>query len=517
MIRVFNFRPIVAVLLSIVCGICCFLMLSEAYYVLSAVILPLPVICFFVYALIRKKFGYKIVVFALVCQIIALFGFFSVYISFNSSFYSGNDVCAVSGRYVGKELYGNSFVYYFDDCSFTFNGNDISSAKLDVTAISSEDSDTVTLYNAVYGNVYTFTAVLSAESKYSSGGKLNRKAFTERRFFGARSDFSDITQCDVKLSFTEKILFKARETLFNGMGKDEAALTYAMLFGDTSEIDRGLLENIRFSGVAHIFAVSGLHIGIVSSAVMLLFDKLKANKYISCLFTLAFSFFYCAICGYTSSSLRAFIMFAVLNAAKLTGRKNDLMNTVSLSALILLTVKPCELFSPGFLLSYGAVYGICLLTPSLKRIFSFLPESIREAVSVSLAAQTGSLPASVCFFGNVPMIALLLNLLILPLISVLFIADVIAVALGAITSLPEICLYVPDKITSFFTAFMRDIDFSSFSLGGNLSWFVFPLCAAGIVFASDKCNLGYKTKALLFTVCFGFSMIFSQITAFISV
>ena len=63
----------------------------------------------------------------------------------------------------------------------------------------------------------------------------------------------------------------------------------------------------------------------------------------------------------------------------------------------------------------------------------------------------------------------------------------------------------------------RDIDFSSFSLGGNLSWFVFPLCAAGIVFASDKCNLGYKTKALLFTVCFGFSMIFSQIAAFISV
>lgn len=512
--RLFNFRPIVAVLLSFVSGLCVFLTYAEAYYALSAIISLLPVICFFCYCILLRKLGCKLIVFALCCQLITVVGFFSVYLRFDSAFYNGQETVNVTGRYVGVAERGNFKNYYFDNCSFKFNGEEVSSANLTVTLELSEDTDAVELLRAEYGNVYDFSATVTAEKKYLSGGKLNRKAFEKNIYFSAVSDFTGVNKIEKKLFITEKIRFKVRETLFEGMGKDEASLTYAMLLGDTSEIDVGLLDNIRLSGVAHIFAVSGLHVGVVSAAVALLLKKLRVNKYVQCVISLAVAFCYCAVCDFSASSVRAFLMLACMFVLNLSGKKNDLLNTVSLSAFITLLIKPSELYSAGFLLSYGAVYGICLLLPSFKRIFGFLPGYVAESLGVSLAAQIGSLPASICFFGNVPLVAILLNFFILPVFSVLFIIDIVSVILGVVTSLSGTFLFIPDKVTSFFVSFMSDVDFSRLSLNGNITWLVFPLCMAGIILASDKCNLGYKTKAALFTLFFGASMLISQLTEY---
>ena len=97
----------------------------------------------------------------------------------------------------------------------------------------------------------------------------------------------------------------------DNLDKDTAAICYAMLIGDTKGVDDATLDSFRFGGVAHIFAVSGLHIGLVYGVIAFAMKKLRANKFLSAAICIAVILLYSAVCGFTLSSVRAVIMCAV--------------------------------------------------------------------------------------------------------------------------------------------------------------------------------------------------------------
>ena len=304
------------------------------------------------------------------------------------------------------------------------------------------------------------------------------------------------------------------ETLYAGMDEESAAVTCALLTGDTSGIESGLLENVRRGGIAHIFAVSGLHIGALYAFCLFLFRKTKLSacpRGIKFFLVAALLFFYGGVCGFSPSVVRACVMCIVLYAHMLIGVKSDLLESAGLAALLLLLVRPSFLFEVGFQLSFAACLSIGVLSRPLKRlsfkIFKvkeepYLGERVKKSVasfvSVSLAAQLGTAPVLLDTFGYISLWSLLLNGVFVPLVGAVF-AGLLAIAFVA-AMLPlaaaPVLLYVPSVLWSAVLLVFHAFDFSlpaiqGWRFGRGAVLYYAALCAA-----SDKINLSAKARGM---------------------
>ena len=211
-----------------------------------------------------------------------------------------------------------------------------------------------------------------------------------------------------------------RNVLYNSLDYSTASVAYAMLTGNTDGIEDGSLTAFRYGGIAHIFAVSGLHIGIIYGLLCLLCKKLRLNKYIGFAICTIPLFMYAGVCGFTLSSIRAFIMCVVSAISRLFFSKYDALNSLSLAVIVILLIDPLNLFSIGFQLSTSAVGSIILLAKNIVRPFKKVPQKLKGAISVSLSAQAGTLPIMLTRFGYLSGAGILLNILIVPILSLIF-------------------------------------------------------------------------------------------------
>lgn len=211
-----------------------------------------------------------------------------------------------------------------------------------------------------------------------------------------------------------------RRALFDNLDKETAAVCFAMLTGDSSAISEGTLTSFRYGGVAHLFAVSGLHIGVIFGALTVIFKKIPLNRFVSAGIRVAVIIIYAGVCNFTPSSVRATVMCGVAAFAGAAYVKNDSLNALSFAAYIVLLINPLYLFGAGFLLSFGAALGIIMLRHTTVRMFGFLPSKMADGVSTGLSAQLVTAPIQFACFGYVSWAGLILNIIIIPVISVAF-------------------------------------------------------------------------------------------------
>ena len=233
-------------------------------------------------------------------------------------------------------------------------------------------------------------------------------------------------------SFFGSIRSAVRSTLYDNLDGEAAAVAYAMLTGNTQGIGDGTIATFRYGGIAHIFAVSGLHIGIVYGILYFILKRLRINRFLKAVLCLTPVLLYAGICGFTVSSMRAFIMCAVSATAKAAYKKYDGLNALSLSVIILLAVSPLNAFSVGFQLSVCAVAAIQVLK---------LPRKLPKALRIPLAAQAGTLPVLIANFGYLSGAGLLLNIIIVPMISVFF--SVMFISTAVCTAVPAVSAVLP--------------------------------------------------------------------------
>ncbi|MEG1805945.1 MAG: ComEC/Rec2 family competence protein, partial [Clostridia bacterium] len=189
-------------------------------------------------------------------------------------------------------------------------------------------------------------------------------------------------------------------------------------------------------------AVSGLHVGILAGVLLLILRKCKLNNIVIWLIECVFLFGYSFLCGFAPSTLRASFMLLLLQGAKCIGRRNDAFSTISLSAIIILLVKPTALFDVGFQLSYGAVLGILFLSPQIARVLSkILPKKVADLLGVSLAVNIGFLPMAMVHFGNVSAVFVLANLVVIPLISLFYPLYFLALVVTLCLPMAQVVLY----------------------------------------------------------------------------
>ena len=195
----------------------------------------------------------------------------------------------------------------------------------------------------------------------------------------------------------------------------EAPLARALLLNDKALLPEAAYAAFRDAGVAHILALSGLHVSIFVGLLAFLFPKRHA--FLRLLFIGAFLLAYCVLAGFPPSLVRASVMSLSALGAPLLRRRYDMASALALALLVLLLTAPASLFSVGLQLSFCATAGIALLLRPFQRLLRRLPGALSAALSISLAGTLGTLPLTLHYFERLPLYALPANLVIVPLVS----------------------------------------------------------------------------------------------------
>ncbi len=161
-------------------------------------------------------------------------------------------------------------------------------------------------------------------------------------------------------------LEKIYEKLFS---EEEMGVVAAMLLGEKSELSEEIKILYQENGISHILAISGLHISFFGRNLYRQLRKCHLSFFSSAFFSASFLLFYGCIVGSSHSAFRAIVMLFMTFLADIIGRSYDLVSTVYFTAILILIREPFCLFDSGFLLSFGAVFGIGLISPILQKIF----------------------------------------------------------------------------------------------------------------------------------------------------
>ena len=348
--------------------------------------------------------------------------------------------------------------------------------------------------------------------------------------FTMRADSGTIT------SHTFDLFLEIRSALINtlqdNMDETTSSVTIALLTGETAWMDSYLLGNMRYGGIAHIFAVSGLHIGLLYSVCSWIINRTGIKHWDALLQTLLIGLVLClygGICGMGASVIRAIVMCLVFHFLRTIGSGLDSIETLSIAAITVLLLNPVSLLCVGFQLSFTACLGIFLFKDRFKRAFSYLGNrlenvfrktpitdeeraghpltvwgKIREgnenALSITLSAQVATLPIQLTAFGYVSFWSVLLNFVLLPAVCAAFSLMLVLAILSCVFPFAAgVFLYVPQLIWSVLLLVFQVFDFSTFALQGVVLSPLSIVCyCVALLAVTDKWNLQSRVRWILF-------------------
>ncbi len=414
--KIFNFRLLVAIALSVLCGV---------------------VICYYSPALKNFALILLVIIYAVV---FALSGIFFKEVTWLKRLV----VCSVC-LFFALCGYGRFYITVLQ----TENG---AMPSMDYTVSGTVDSVSeangkthIKLIDCKYdgksgGNLYLYDLSGSVEK----GDKIEVECYAHRAQFIDGNKYFYYVGENISMVASDAVLLKnsgQSAGIFNfirGKLKDliytdddtSSAIALALFIGDTSKLSYEELSTFRMSGIAHVFAVSGMHVGLLYFALNFIFKRLKIKRMIAFAVTAVVLLLYVGVCGFSASSLRAGIMCIMAAFGNTIGEKNDRLNNLAISAIIVSLVNVGDVVGVGFILSFTVCLFIIILAPTIKRALSFLGDKFSSALSVLFAAELASLPICIVYFGYFPIVAIFTNLLLIPVITFCYYLIWIGVLLG---------------------------------------------------------------------------------------
>lgn len=204
-------------------------------------------------------------------------------------------------------------------------------------------------------------------------------------------------------------------TLSNHFGEEEAGFLNALILGDKSSFENfDLYKNL---GLAHIFAISGLHFNVIFAFIKKLIPIKSKN--IKSLILLVLMSFVMILVGEAYSAQRAYFMIFYSEMCFLLYRKSDIYTSLAFSFLMIILIQPSAVLSTGLHLSYYAYICVAILYRSVFK--KPLKSQLMEGLRFSMAIQVFLLPATLYFFHNTNVYGFIANTLIVPLSSVILV------------------------------------------------------------------------------------------------
>ncbi|MCJ7553707.1 MAG: ComEC family competence protein, partial [Ignavibacteriaceae bacterium] len=310
--------------------------------------------------------------------------------------------------------------------------------------------------------------------------------------------------------FISSLIFSARKVIDKRIHElfepETAGLLRGLLLADRSEIDFELKTKFINSGVIHVLAVSGLHVGYILLIFIFLFGRF--NIYLRTILISLGLVAFMLITGVPPSVFRATVMALIILLSFISNRSTNLINSISLAAIIILLVDPAEIYNPGFQLSFSAVLSIGIIYPIIEKQINYLKISNRFIrgvilfIGVSLSAQIGTLPFTLAYFGKLSVIALLANLIVIPAIGIVIALAFTSLFVSVISfTVASYFVVMNDLVTSFLfsiIAFTGNLDYSfiwihDYSLIDAVIFYIIIALAVFII----KNSIQWKAKLLV--------------------
>ncbi|MCM1157105.1 MAG: DNA internalization-related competence protein ComEC/Rec2 [Bacteroidales bacterium] len=198
----------------------------------------------------------------------------------------------------------------------------------------------------------------------------------------------------------------------------EASVARAMVLGDKSGLDADIRQLYQRNGIAHLIAISGLHLAMLGGTLYHFLRKRLGSYFAAAAVGTVFILLYGMMTGWSGATLRAVVMLILSMGAEVGGRRYDTLTAVSAALLLMLAVNPCQINQPGFLLSFGAILGIAVVNPVWKILYPNIPERL-NGLLVSVSVQIVLTPVLLYYFYEIPIYGVVLNVLVVPLMGIL--------------------------------------------------------------------------------------------------
>ncbi len=285
-------------------------------------------------------------------------------------------------------------------------------------------------------------------------------------------------------------------------GEKEQGLAEALLIGYKDDLDPDLVQSYANTGVIHVVAISGLHVGLIYWLLLLLTHSIKRWVILRLLLIIPLLWLFSIMAGAQPSVLRSALMFSCMAGAEVLGRRTNVFNTLALSAFLLLCINPFWLWDAGFQLSYSAVLSILLFYRPIygwcyfpNRLLDFL----WSLTAVTVSAQVLTLPVCVFHFHQLPLLFLLSNIVAVPLSSLILVGEIFLCGIFFITPAARISGQVVGWLIRLMNQYIERLSRIPFCTWNGLS-VSFPQAVLLFIFvAGFSYWLLEKSRAALWT------------------
>lgn len=253
----------------------------------------------------------------------------------------------------------------------------------------------------------------------------------------------------------------------SGLTENVSEIIIALILGDKSQLDYSTKQNFINAGAIHILAVSGMHTGIIYLLIcFMLTTVLRINKNSNpfLIISLSFLWLYALITNLPASICRASLIISFAIIGRKFKRDISLYNAIAASAFIILMFDPNSLFSAGFQLSYAAYISIIYFYPKFNNLISIKNKFLKkgyELLSISVAAQIGTIPISSLYFGQIATYSIITNMLIVFIIPAIMYVAIISIVLYTVN------ISVTSKILEYLVMLLNWIVSSISSINGS--------------------------------------------------
>lgn len=268
----------------------------------------------------------------------------------------------------------------------------------------------------------------------------------------------------VSPSYINRVLASVQQYALNTIqrfiqGAKEKSIAEALLIGYKKNLDPELLQAYSNTGVVHIIAISGMHLGMIYGLLLFLLkplSKTRIGNWLRLIIMLLVIWTFTLVTGAAASILRSAIMFSFIIAGQPYRKKTPIYNSIAASAFCILYFNPLQLWDIGFQLSYAAVISIVAFSKTIRNWFFLENKLLRscwELTSVTIAAQIGTIPLLLFYFHQFPNLFIFSNFIVVPLSGIILYMEIILVA---IVPIKVFAIYI-GELTSFLIRSMNKV------------------------------------------------------------
>ena len=259
----------------------------------------------------------------------------------------------------------------------------------------------------------------------------------------------------------------------NSFDSESAGIVKAMLVADKSTLDKNIKKLYSENGIAHIMAISGVHVAIIGMTLYGFLRKLRIGRLISGTFSIAIIILYRIMTGMSSSTERAVIMLILSIAAEYFGRKTDAPTSMGFAMIIMVLGNPYVILDAGFQLSFAAITGVTVVAPQLRKLLRMFKCFIKEAdekkkqkhkkiislrkmiiklidaLVVGIASFITTTPVIIYYYYQFPPYSILINLIVIPLVSLIVGGSILVVLTGLFFTGAAVVMTYPVRLILF--------------------------------------------------------------------